>query len=149
MVPMELSNCINFLLTVAQHEVFLTFSERLSAFGITPGQYGVLNCLWSRGSATPKEIAQALHLENSTVSGILDKMEKRGLVDRVLDPNDSRSIRVAAIGEGEAIREGVLRTVEELNREILGRFTPEEAGQLLKLLRQLGTPTEQKSGQKG
>ena len=83
------------------------------------------------------------------MSGILDKMEKRGLVDRVLDPNDRRSIRVAAIGEGEAIREGVLCTVEELNREILSRFTPEEAGQLLKLLRQLGTPTEEKSGQKG
>ena len=140
---MELRNCINYLLTVAQHEVFLMFSQRLSDYGITPGQYGVLNCLWSRGSASPKEIAQLLRLENSTVSGILDKMQKRGLVDRVLDPNDRRSIRVAPTEEGEAIRDDVLRTVEALNEEILGRFSPEEAAQLLELLRRLGAPSEE------
>lgn len=134
---MELRNCINYLLTVAQHEVFLVFSERLADYNVTPGQYGVLNCLWTRGSATPSEIAQLLRLENSTVSGILDKMQKRGLVDRVLDPVDRRSIRVVATEEAQAIEEDVLRTVEELNREILSRFSPKEARQLLELLGRL------------
>ena len=58
------THCINFVLTIAQHEVFLTFSETLSKFGITPGQYGVLACLWeSQGGITPKEIAGALHVK--------------------------------------------------------------------------------------
>ena len=135
---MELRNCINYLLTVAQHEVFLAFSERLAEYGITPGQYGILNCLWSQDTATPKELAAKLHLENCTVSGILDKLQKRGLVDRVLDPNDRRSIRVRTTEEGNALRDGVLRTVEELNQRVLDPFDPQERQQLLDLLRRLG-----------
>ena len=46
---MELQNCINYLLTVAQHEVFQAFSNKLAQFNITPGQYGVLGCLWENG----------------------------------------------------------------------------------------------------
>ena len=140
---MELRNCINYLLTVAQHEVFVVFSERLAEFGVTPGQYGILNCLWSQGSATPKEIAQTLRLENSTVSGMLDKLQKRGLVTRVLDPNDRRSIRVEASEAGKAIREDVLRTVDELNQAVLAPFTAQQRQQLLELLRRLcGTSEE-------
>ena len=141
---MELRNCINYLLTVAQHEVFVVFSERLEEFGVTPGQYGILNCLWSQGSATPKEIAQTLRLENSTVSGMLDKLQKRGLVTRVLDPNDRRSIRVEASEAGKAIREDVLRTVDELNQAVLAPFTAQQRQQLLELLRRLcGTSEEE------
>ena len=141
---MELRNCINYLLTVAQHEVFVVFSERLAEFGVTPGQYGILNCLWSQGSATPKEIAQTLRLENSTVSGMLDKRQKRGLVTRVLDPNHRRSIRVEASEAGKAIREDVLRTVDELNQAVLAPFTAQQRQQLLELLRRLcGTSEEE------
>ena len=141
---MELRNCINYLLTVAQHEVFVVFSERLAEFGVTPGQYGILDCLWSQGSATPKEIAQTLRLENSTVSGMLDKLQKRGLVTRVLDPNDRRSIRVEASEAGKAIREDVLRTVDELNQAVLAPFTAQQRQQLLELLRRLcGTSEEE------
>ena len=135
---MELRNCINYLLTVAQHEVFLMFSQRLSDYGITPGQYGVLNCLWSRGSASPKEIAQLLRLENSTVSGVLDRMQKRGLIDRVVDPNDRRSVRVVPTEEGLALKDGVLKVIDQLNAEILGRFSAEQRAALLDCLRQVG-----------
>lgn len=71
---MDYTRCINFLLTISQHEVFLIFSENLSEFGITPGQYGVLACLWKHETLTPKEIANILRVENSTISGVLDRM---------------------------------------------------------------------------
>lgn len=135
---MELHSCINYLLTVAQHEVSQTFAERLSPFRITPGQYGVLNCLWQNGSCTPKEIAQTLHLENSTISGVLDRMQKRGLIDRVVDPNDRRSVQVVASEEGRAMRDGVLRVIAELNGEVLGGLSPEERAVLLDCLRRIG-----------
>ena len=101
---MELQSCINYLLTTAQHEVFQTFSSGLAQFNITPGQYGVLSCLWQNGPSTPKEIAQTLRLENSTISGVLDRMQKRGLIDRVVDPNDRRSVQVVPTEEGSGLR---------------------------------------------
>ena len=60
MGELELQNCINYLLTTAQHGVFQMFSGRLAQFNITPGQYGVLSCLWQKGACTPKELAQIL-----------------------------------------------------------------------------------------
>lgn len=136
---MELQNCINYLLTVTQHTVSQTFSERLAPFGITPGQYGVLNCLWQKGSCTPKEIAQILQLENSTISGVLDRMQKRGLIDRVVDPNDRRSVQVIATEEGRSMKDDVLRLIAELNQEITGGFTPEERATLISCLQQIGS----------
>lgn len=142
MPEMKLQSCINYLLTTAQHEVFQTFSSRLAQFNITPGQYGVLGCLWENGSCTPKEIAQILHLENSTISGVLDRMQKRGLIDRVVDPNDRRSVQVVTTEEGAAMRDDVLRLIDELNMEILSGFTPEQRAMLLDSLRQIGKMDE-------
>ena len=135
---MDYNQCIKFLLTVAQHEVFLTFSENLSHFGITPGQYGVLACLWRDGSLTPKEIAQNLRVENSTISGVLDRMQKRGLIDRVLDPNNRRSIRVEVTPEGLKIKDAVLQCIEELNDDVLKDFSVEDREKLVELLSRVG-----------
>jgi DNA-binding MarR family transcriptional regulator len=134
----EYTNCINFLLTIAQHEVFLVFSETLSQFGITPGQYGVLACLWKDETLTPKEIAAILRVENSTISGVLDRMQKRGFIDRVLDPNNKRSIRVKATEKGLAIKEPVQKKIEELNQFVLHDFSPDEQRNLLNYLSRIG-----------
>ena len=135
---MKLQGCINYLLTTAQHEVFQNFSAGLSRFHITPGQYGVLNCLWEHKSCTPKEIAQSLRLENSTISGVLDRMQKRGLIDRIVDPNDRRSIQVIPTETGMAMRDAVLQVIDELNMEVLDCFSPEEREILMNALRKIG-----------
>lgn len=132
------THCINFVLTIAQHEVFLTFSETLSKFGITPGQYGVLACLWeSQGGITPKEIAGALHVENSTISGVLDRMQKQGLVTRILNPENRRSIHVKATAKGMSLKEPLLQEVEQLNQQVLQDLTAQEQVQLFNLLRRI------------
>lgn len=135
---MEYTKCINFLLTIAQHEVFLTFSESLSHFGITPGQYGVLACLWKNDTLTPKEIATILRVENSTISGVLDRMQKRGLIDRVLNPDNRRSIRVKATKEGLALKKPVQKKIEELNEQVLRNFSPKEREQMILFLNRIG-----------
>lgn len=135
---MSLKNCINYLFTVAQHEIFQTFSEGLTPFNITPGQYGVLRCLWEDGPCTPKELAQTLRLETSTISGVLDRMEKKGLVERVIDKKDRRSVRVMATESGLAIQEDVLRVIDQLNEQVLCNFEPESREALLDCLRQIG-----------
>ena len=137
---MKLFRCINYLLTITQHEVFLKFSSRLATFNITPGQYGVLNCIWSseNGTITPSEISQILRLENSTVSGVLDRMEKAGLIQRLLDPANKRNILVQATAHSYTIKDDVLNLIDELNDEVLQSLTPEEKQTLIALLSRLG-----------
>lgn len=135
---MELKECINFLLTTAQHTVFQYLSQQLAPYDITPSQYGILNCLWiGGGTCLPRQIAELLCLETSTVSGILDRMQKKDLIDRVINPDNRREILVMITPKGEALKEPVLKIIDEVNEEVLKDFSPKETDFIRKSLRQI------------
>ena len=135
---MELKECINFLLTTAQHTVFQYLSQRLAPYDITPSQYGILNCLWiNDGTCLPRQIAELFCLETSTVSGILDRMQKKDLIDRVINPENRREILVMITPKGEALKAPVLKIIDEVNEEVLKDFSPKETEFIRKSLRQI------------
>ena len=128
---MELNQCINYLLTTSQHRVFQEVSKRLENYDVTPVQYGVLYCLWKGDKTTPKEIASELKLENSTISGILDRMEKKDLLKRQVSTEDRRYIEVVLTEKGASLEKPVLDTIDQANLDILASI-PEEEQQILK-----------------
>lgn len=132
---MELTQCINYLLTTAQHKVFQEMSTRLDPFDVTPVQYGVMYCLWEGGKNKPKEIAAELQLENSTISGVLERMEKKGLIERRVSKEDRRFIEVVLTDKGEALREPILGTVEDVNRDVMSVIPEKEREELKDALR--------------
>ena len=132
---MELTQCINYLLTTAQHSVFQYLNGKLSEYDVTPSQYGVLSCLWQREFATPKQISEILCLETSTISGVLDRMQKKGLIDRVINRNDRREVRVVPTEKGKALDEPISKIIGEVNEEVLKCFTDEEVALLKNQLR--------------
>ena len=132
---MDLTQCINYLLTTAQHSVFQYLNGKLSEYDVTPSQYGVLSCLWQREFATPKQISEILCLETSTISGVLDRMQKKGLIDRVINRNDRREVRVVPTEKGKALEEPISKIIDEVNEEVLKCFTDEEVALLKNQLR--------------
>ncbi|MBV5111439.1 MarR family transcriptional regulator [Bacillus sp. S2(2019)] len=131
---MELSECINFLLSVSQNKVFKYFSKLLEEYDLTPAQYGVLNCLWREGQLSPKQIGELVYLEASTVSGILDKMQKADLIERTIDPKNRRNILVEATQKSLAIREKVEAATIELNNTALQNLSNDDKVVLKKAL---------------
>ena len=128
---MELTQCINYLLTTAQHKVFQEMSSRLEKFDVTPVQYGVMYCLWIEGKTK-------LKLENSTISGVLERMEKKELIERQVSKEDRRFIEVVLTEKGKALQNPILATVEEVNKDVLSEMSQEEQSELKKALRILG-----------
>ncbi|KIL10114.1 MULTISPECIES: MarR family winged helix-turn-helix transcriptional regulator [Bacillus] len=131
---MELSECINFLLSVSQNKVFKYFSKLLEESDLTPAQYGVLNCLWREGQLSPKQIGELVYLEASTVSGILDKMQKADLIERTIDPNNRRNILVEATQKSLDIRDQVEAATIELNKTALQNLSNDDKVVLKKAL---------------
>lgn len=131
---MELEQCINYLLSIAQNTVFKKFSGKLEPYGITPSQYGVLNCLWSGQAETPKQLCGCLRLEASSISSILDRMQVNGLIERNIDPNDRRTIRVNVTDRGEALRNPIMEIINNINQDALNFLEPEQKAFLLKTL---------------
>ena len=134
---MQLEECVNYLLTTAQHSVFLKMTEKLSVFDLTPVQYAVLYCLWENNKKSPKEIAERLKLENSTISGILERIEKKGLIKRMISKEDRRFIQIMLTEKGAALEEDVLAAVDEVNEEVMSVFSKEECENLKTQLRVL------------
>ena len=86
---------------------------------------------------SPKEIAERLKLENSTISGILERMEKKDLIERRISKEDRRFIQVFATKKGASLEKDVLNAVEEVNEEVMSVFSEDECETLkshLKLL---------------
>ncbi len=132
---MELKECINFLLTTAQHNVFQYLSSKLSEYDVTPLQHGVLNCLMGKSYDTPKHLAENLSLETSTISGVLDRMQKKGLIDRVVNKDDRREVQVRITSKGRELEELIMPIIDQVNEEVLKSFSDEEIAYIKDSLR--------------
>ena len=136
---MELKECINFLLTCAQHNVFHFLSLKLQEYDVTPSQYGVLSCLWGKSHATPKQIAEILSLETSTISGVLDRMQKKDLIDRVINKEDRREVQVIITEKGKALEKPITKIIDEVNEVVLKDFSNEDILKLKESLRKIAS----------
>jgi len=141
---MELEQCVNFVLTKAQNAVHQLFKAELAPYGVTPGQYGVLRCLWDQNGMTAKQLADRLSLDGSTITGILDRMEQKGLIERHTDPRDRRALKVVLTDQGWNLKEPLTKAIEEANRKALQSFSQEEAELLKKLLDEMSESTSAK-----
>lgn len=123
---MDLQDCINFRLTGAQNVVFNYFKGKLAPLDVTPIQYALLKCLWTEDLQTPSQLAQTLHLDASSITGILDRLEKKGLVERVYSRQDRRSVQVHLLENGAALQKPIEDVIEEANREVLSGIGQED-----------------------
>lgn len=134
---MELNECVNFLLTQAQLKVFQYFKSRLSDFDVTPVQYGIMKCLWNEDGQMPGQIAASLGLDGSTITGILDRMENKGLVKRTPDPADRRALRVNLTEQGKNLQKPVENVIADANKIVLQTLTQDDKEKLYGYLRHI------------
>lgn len=123
---MQLNQCINYLLNKAQNAVLIHFRSKLNEYNVTPVQYAVLKCLWDEDLLTPKQIAQVIALDASTITGILGRLENKGLIERTHSNIDRRTLLVTLTDSGRALRDDIDRVILEANREVLAGLSDEE-----------------------
>jgi DNA-binding MarR family transcriptional regulator len=98
-------------------------SKRLAAVaGVTGPQRLVLRMVGRFPSASAGELAELLHVHPSTLTGVLDRLERRGLLQRREDPKDGRRSLFRLTGKGEAVDAMRAGTVEDAVRRVLGRL---------------------------
>ena len=127
---MELYECINFVLNSTQNAVHSYFKEKLRPFGVTPIQYSLLKCLWVEDMQTPSQLAQTLQVDTSTISGLLERLERKGLVVRTYSQEDRRSILVCLQEDGRVLQSGIEQAIAEANEEVTRGISPEDVARL-------------------
>lgn len=134
---MKLSECINFELTSAQNAVHSSFKAQLIPFDVTPVQYALLKCLWDEDMRTPTQLAQMLRLDTSSITGILARLEKKELVERIYSRQDRRSVSVHLLSAGAALQEPIEKAILEANRKVIGDISPEAYAHFLECLHKI------------
>lgn len=79
------------------------FQERLEPLGLTPFHWVVLCCLWEEDGLATSSIGEKLQQVGGTLTGVLDRMEERGLVRRERDAHDRRIWRIWLTEEGKQL----------------------------------------------
>jgi DNA-binding MarR family transcriptional regulator len=111
------------------------YEEAAAERSLTGAQAKVLGLL-RLGPLPMRQIAQTLSCEPSNITGIVDRLELRGLVERQADPADRRIKLVAATAAGGAAT-SELRESLRFAREPLALLAPDERTQLRDLIRRI------------
>jgi DNA-binding MarR family transcriptional regulator len=111
-----------------------------STFGLSRGEVGLLSALRVAGPPhrlSPTRLGHGLMLSSAGVTSRLDRLERRGYVRRLPDPDDRRGVIVELTDEGVAIVDAAVAANTASDRKLLERLDPQEIATLEALLRKL------------
>ncbi|WP_005037009.1 MarR family winged helix-turn-helix transcriptional regulator [Holophaga foetida] len=106
--------------------------------GLPPTQGLCMNVIGEHEGITQRELGKHLHVSPATLSGILQRMERQGLIERWADEKDHRLMRLRLGREGEALH---AQATEAHRRSIESTITPlceRDRRELMRLLRLVG-----------
>lgn len=113
-------------------------SRRLvEACGLTGPQLATLQAVAKLDHAPPSRVARAVHLSQGTVTGILDRLEQRGLVTRERSTADRRQIILSVTGAGRELLDSAPSLLQDEFRSELARLEEWERLQMLSTLQRI------------
>jgi DNA-binding MarR family transcriptional regulator len=114
---------------IADYRVFMgqmkcAMSERLVRLGISMAQLNIMYTLQRNGEMPMSRLADVLNVSQSNASGLVDRMEERGFVERTRVPEDRRVVLVWITAAGSQLIEENDLLNDELLRAVLRRLDP-------------------------
>ncbi len=125
---------LGYRLRLAQQAVFRDFAASVGE--LSPGRVGILLLLEANPGVTQSGLARAVSLDRSTMVGIVDMLEGRGLIERRRG-EDRRTNGLWLTAEGRTTVARLKRGIQAHERRVAARLSAEERGQLLALLEKL------------
>lgn len=133
-----LPDLIGYHLRRAQLAVFQEVSAAMDGAELTPGQFGVLALIDANPGLSQTKLGEILGIDRSTVVGVIDKLEARGLVERAAHPKDRRAHALQLSPGGTKRFSELARRVRSHENRIAKRLSAPERALLIGLLRRIG-----------
>jgi DNA-binding MarR family transcriptional regulator len=133
---MPVEDRLIFLVSKVYQKLINNLQKAFSKSGIevTPIQGMLLFFLQKNDGSSLTQISQGLVLENPTVTGLIDRLEKSGYVKRSDHPDDRRVYLVYLTKKGDMIAKKALPIVKKLNEQIKKGYSGEEIESFKKVL---------------
>ena len=123
---MRETDCIFFQFAKANQIASRFLSQKVSQLNVTSVQAMVLGFLNDEDQITSSELGKRTELDSATLTGILDRLEVAGFIERKGNPDDRRSIRIHLTQKGKAMSREATRVIAEANTEFLQLLTEQQ-----------------------
>ena len=111
--------------------------RHVESLGLTPAQFDVLATLGDTPGMTCKELGEGTLITKGTLTGVLDRLESKGLIQRSRGEADSRQVHVSLTPEGEAVFNATFQPHIDYVAQFWDRMPQARQEQLTELLREL------------
>jgi len=136
MADYVLDDQIGFRLRVAMQRHTFIFTSRMIQ-DLTQTQFAALAKLREVGVCSQNHLGRLIYLDPSTIKGVVDRLNRRGLVEICDNPKDRRRRAVALTEKGKRAAAAAAKVAAEITAKTMMPLTPKEQRQIVKLLRRL------------
>ena len=133
---MAVEDRLIFLISKVYQKLIINLQKAFSESGleVTPIQVMLLFFLQKNDGSSLTQISQGLMLENPTVTGLIDRLEKLGYVKRSNHPDDRRVYLIYLTEKGNMVAKRALPIIKKLNEEIKVGYSKKEIDAFKKVL---------------
>ena len=114
-----------------------------NARDLSCGELGILYCLHRKGEAmTAGELGRAMDIGSGGVTNLLNALEKKQYISRIMDSKDRRSVRISLTDTGRSLAEEKIREALRLTAGMLKQLGHEDTEALLRIYRKMTEITD-------
>jgi DNA-binding MarR family transcriptional regulator len=136
-LPGNVPDCTFFFLAKAHQKAHGLLKKRLVPYGLTNMQHLILEGIWYQEGSTAADLGKVLILDKATLSGILDRLEDGGWIEKRQDEKDKRIFHLYPSDKANDLKEELIEVRSNGNDSLLENFSMEEKIIFKRLLRTL------------
>lgn len=111
------------------------FLQETEAFGVTPVQYAGLQAVRRMPGMDQRSLARSIGLDTSTVAGVVDRLEARGLMVRNASPDDRRVRLLSLTDEGETLLDQIEPAMLRAQKRMLEPLSRKDQQEFMRMMR--------------
>ena len=133
----NIEESVGFLIAKAYQRLFSCFRSGLEPYGITPQQFALMAFLWRQDGLSQADLSEKTEVDRTTLSGLIDRLQKLQLVERCRHPADRRIWLVRLTPAGRALEEKLVPVALQVRERLTANLEDSDYRTLCELLKKL------------
>jgi MarR family 2-MHQ and catechol resistance regulon transcriptional repressor len=123
--------------------LFANLKSDIDGFGLSSETFQILELLYNKGPHPVQQISDIFAIPSGSITYVVDKLEKKGLVERLPIPGDRRKINISLTKQGQSDFAAIFPKHVQTITECLSHATDEEKTELIRLVKKIGLGIKQ------
>lgn len=112
--------------------------QDVANYDVNLSEFVVLEALYHKGQLTVQQICSKVLIASGSMTYVIDKLEKKGMLERKACPEDRRVVHVKLTEQGKSFIEKIFPKHQQLIENIFGEISEKEKEALISMLKRIG-----------